>query len=1161
MPARFTARVALLLLLTLAWLCAACGEDGVTTTPTGNTLVQTQNSFTLRSDLQILPGDGSVVVNEVTDGQVILSGNVPEIPVGGALMMNTGLLQFIRRVVSVERRPDGTVVVTTTPGSLLDVFESANISQTEMLGPEALRRLRPVMEGVFVGEPVPNRNIEGGFSIPLKFVSAPLTDRNGQVMGTADGQVSLTFGFDTELRFNASKFLNPPTTIEHLRLVPFARAEGRLNITGRAAGDFEQEYHVASFEPVPGVPGGVPLAGFGPVTITANLDLLAYANGQINVSGATTMDGSVGAEFGVEAIDGNFRLVNPEPTRSFQVTPPQVEGSARFSVSLARVKVGIGVLGLGDAHVKADVARAGVGIDFTNTPQPGYRIAAEGEFVVLAGATVRIGPYGVPPFRIPEFTIFNRTLEVAEFRFHVGDPITILRKPPDPIPPTFIQLLSAPGTTSLRPGEYALVVNLGLFLNPAAVPPALFLPLDIDWTSSDSNVLNVAIDSGIVTLVQARQPGTANLGGTHGSGAPVIPLNFTVNPARLTSLRIEPPGADITNRQTLQARAIGTYADGVQVDVTDFVDWVTSNQGLAIVTPRGVVQPGSANGTSGRGGLLQSGATGEVTLSANFQGQSASAQIGLNTPRILSFIVIQGPYPEKTNLFLPSQMSPGDTAQLEAIGFHADGSYRRITQEVDWSTDFITVASVDSRGELSASNPGNTFVRARVQGLPEQVFRVRVNEPFVSSLELSPSEVTLAEGQSVPLDVFANFTDGGNRQNVTGLAQVRSLFPEVASYDPATRRVTCHRTGLSLLYVTYGGAASLAFVTVLPNAASHVFVANTVGDTVASAAVGADGALTQVTGSPFAALGRPSELVRLGNFLVASISGNGPNANTLQVFGYDNGTGGLTARGSVALSGAATLFQPLPMVKVDDNTLAVVLGFDNLIKLFVVDLATGALTEHDSRAILGTGANDVAVHPGLNGSPTFVLVSNTGSNDVSVYLVDLNNGLLSEVAGSPFPNPQPGFDVIGGIQVVGDQVYVTNLIANTVSNLHMDFTTGVLTPGAVTPGGGTAPARMAGVVTLSKSFLYVANTGSADVSGFEVDPSTGGLTALPGFPVAAGGINPHMFTDLTLGNGNLVLYLSTSNDVSGFGVDTATGALTPLPGSPYTGFNSPNGID
>lgn len=84
--------------------------------------------------------------------------------------------------------------------------------------------------------------------------------------------------------------------------------------------------------------------------------------------------------------------------------------------------------------------------------------------------------------------------------------------------------------------------------------------------------------------------------------------------------------------------------------------------------------------------------------------------------------------------------------------------------------------------------------------------------------------------------------------------------------------------------------------------------------------------------------------------------------------------------------------------------------------------------------------------------------------------------------------------------------------------------------------------------------LVAVDGGFNQIYGFRADPVTGGLTALPGFPLATGGTG----TSITVGeqmaydaaNRRLYALNDGSNTVSGFSVNLTSGALTPLPWSP-----------
>ena len=88
------------------------------------------------------------------------------------------------------------------------------------------------------------------------------------------------------------------------------------------------------------------------------------------------------------------------------------------------------------------------------------------------------------------------------------------------------------------------------------------------------------------------------------------------------------------------------------------------------------------------------------------------------------------------------------------------------------------------------------------------------------------------------------------------------------------------------------------------------------------------------------------------------------------------------------------------------------------------------------------------------------------------------------------------------------------------------------------------------------AYLYV--TSGASVVGYGIDATTGALTALPGFPVAAGA-NAY---SITIDPTNQFLYVANDGaaNVTGFRLDASTGALTPMAGSPFPAGNHPEFI-
>src|SRR5205085_9880087 len=84
-------------------------------------------------------------------------------------------------------------------------------------------------------------------------------------------------------------------------------------------------------------------------------------------------------------------------------------------------------------------------------------------------------------------------------------------------------------------------------------------------------------------------------------------------------------------------------------------------------------------------------------------------------------------------------------------------------------------------------------------------------------------------------------------------------------------------------------------------------------------------------------------------------------------------------------------------------------------------------------------------------------------------------------------------------------------------------------------------------------FQYAAEaTGAgASIGGFTVDPNTGALTGLAGFPLALPSCQ-----STTAERTGAYLYATTGAHVLGYGIDPQTGALNPLPGFPVAAGNT-----
>ncbi len=214
--------------------------------------------------------------------------------------------------------------------------------------------------------------------------------------------------------------------------------------------------------------------------------------------------------------------------------------------------------------------------------------------------------------------------------------------------------------------------------------------------------------------------------------------------------------------------------------------------------------------------------------------------------------------------------------------------------------------------------------------------------------------------------------------------------------------------------------------------------------------------------------------------------------------------------------------------------------------LFWVLLASGCGDDGGG----GGGFGGLGTIGGGEGTAASVYVTNTGSNDVSIYSINPTTGGLAVISGSPFVDvPAPSAIAVSSN---GFFAYVANSQTNKVTAFRIS-TNGALLLGTSTPDTpnpasvGTTPRALA--ISRDSRFLYVANSGSDNVTAFSIG-AAGVLTPIPPStgnpnPISAGGLSP---VALAISSTGRVLYVanSTSNTITAFHIESS-GLLTQVP--------------
>jgi len=333
----------------------------------------------------------------------------------------------------------------------------------------------------------------------------------------------------------------------------------------------------------------------------------------------------------------------------------------------------------------------------------------------------------------------------------------------------------------------------------------------------------------------------------------------------------------------------------------------------------------------------------------------------------------------------------------------------------------------------------------------------------------------------------------------------------------------------------------------------YSYVTNAADNTLSAYTVDVTTGTLAVLGTPIATGTSPSAIVQVGRFVFVANEGS----NDISAFAVDSTTGALTAvPGSPFAAGTDPKAMALATPVDGGYNLYVANAGSDAVSAYTIDANTGALTPM-SPATIATGKGPASIVIDSNLGYAFV-ANKGGSNDISAFSIG-GTGVLIPVPGSPFPAGGNPLSLEFGAG--GKFLYTANPDATnpSISGFSIDPTTGALSPVSGSPFRLPVSHYMAieqtGIQTGSNpisGYLYV--TTDASIVGYAFDWTTGALTALPGFPVAAGA-NAYSVSI----EGNQFLYVANegSANISGFTLDLSTGALTPMAGSPFPAGNHP----
>jgi hypothetical protein len=284
------------------------------------------------------------------------------------------------------------------------------------------------------------------------------------------------------------------------------------------------------------------------------------------------------------------------------------------------------------------------------------------------------------------------------------------------------------------------------------------------WSSTDSGVVSVNA-TGLATAISSTGDSSATInaaviypdGDTIGSNPGA---QITVDLYNPTSIVVSPSDPTVPAGGQEQMTATGYFPNGTSANVTNVVNWSSSDPSVVSSEGDGLFQVSTTAGSD------------TATISAS-ETNGVYGQGSLTTTAGLpASISLSSSLPEGGDT-----IDLGHTTQLTATATYADGSTANVTSQMSWASNSPSVATVSSTGMVTGTSTAQDDLTATISGrlgsnfgevqASPITFVVSLDNP--SSISITPNPVTLSRGGSESFTATGSYPDNFTA-NITSLA-------------------------------------------------------------------------------------------------------------------------------------------------------------------------------------------------------------------------------------------------------------------------------------------------------------------------------------------------------------------------------------------------------
>jgi uncharacterized protein YjdB len=440
-------------------------------------------------------------------------------------------------------------------------------------------------------------------------------------------------------------------------------------------------------------------------------------------------------------------------------------------------------------------------------------------------------------------------------------------------------------------------------------------------------------------------------------------------------------------------------------------------------------------------GIATAVAPGEATITATYGGASGSAAVIVASKNLASVSLTPA----------TASIAKGTTQQFDFVGTFSDGTTQDLTSSATWSSSNTAAATVNSLGLASGAGVGNTTIGATFQGFSATSTLSVTAAQLVSISVTSAGGPTIVAGTTVQLGATGTFSDG-TTQNITTSVTWASSNTADATVT-STGLVTGVSAGTASITATMSGVVGTTSVTV--DAVTIVSL------TITPANVSVPlGTTTQISVVGVFNDNTTEDLTTQANTMWASSS------TAIATVGNVSGSQGLVtpvAVGSTNVTATITL---------DGTTVSA----SSAVAVTPATLTSLSVTPADDQVTLGTAV-------------TFELIG--------TYSDNTTQNLSANAVFSATPNvTTPGGDAASTVNA-STGAFASNVTGTYNVTALYNVTTGPLNQTTATTNITVTQPPASGPLLFTGFY-------SGNVSAQTINPTTGALAAVTGYPVSAG---------------------------------------------------------